>query len=108
MFAVVDRGCLRNLKRQRCFLPKQGIVEQGRLLAAFDRLPEATGIARPRGVAEWGFQRVDAVAYARLLEAAYRRAKEADRTDELPESTSGMAWACLPRAEAQNSESQAR
>jgi len=32
----------------------------------------------PNLTAEWGFQRVDAVAYTRLLEAAYRRAKEAD------------------------------
>jgi len=32
----------------------------------------------PNLTAEWGFQRVDAVAYTRLLEVAYRRAKEAD------------------------------
>lgn len=32
----------------------------------------------PNLSAEWGFQRVDAVAYTRLLEVAYRRAKEAD------------------------------
>lgn len=32
----------------------------------------------PNLAAEWGFQRVDAVAYTRLLEIAYRRAKEAD------------------------------
>jgi hypothetical protein len=32
----------------------------------------------PNLTAEWGFQRVDAVAYTRLLEIAYRRAKEAD------------------------------
>jgi hypothetical protein len=32
----------------------------------------------PNLAAEWGFQRVDAVAYTRLLEVAYRRAKEAD------------------------------
>jgi hypothetical protein len=32
----------------------------------------------PNLSAEWGFQRVDAVAYTRLLEAAYRRAKEAN------------------------------
>jgi hypothetical protein len=32
----------------------------------------------PNLTAEWGFQRVDAVAYTRLLETAYRRAKEAD------------------------------
>jgi hypothetical protein len=32
----------------------------------------------PNLTAEWGFERVDAVAYARLLEVAYRRAKEAD------------------------------
>jgi hypothetical protein len=32
----------------------------------------------PNLTAEWGFQRVDAVAYTRLLEEAYRRAKEAD------------------------------
>jgi hypothetical protein len=32
----------------------------------------------PNLSAEWGFQRVDAVAYTRLLEIAYRRAKEAD------------------------------
>jgi hypothetical protein len=32
----------------------------------------------PNLAAEWGFQRVDAVAYTRLLEDAYRRAKEAD------------------------------
>ncbi len=31
----------------------------------------------PNLSAEWGFQRVDAVAYTRLLEVAYRRAKEA-------------------------------
>ncbi len=30
----------------------------------------------PNLTAEWGFQRVDAVAYTRLLEMAYRRAKE--------------------------------
>jgi hypothetical protein len=32
----------------------------------------------PNLTAEWGFQRVDAAAYARLLEVAYHRAKEAD------------------------------
>jgi hypothetical protein len=32
----------------------------------------------PNLAAEWGFERVDAVAYTRLLEVAYRRAKEAD------------------------------
>jgi hypothetical protein len=32
----------------------------------------------PNLSAEWGFQRVDAVAYTRLLAVAYRRAKEAD------------------------------
>ena len=32
----------------------------------------------PNLTAEWGFQRVDAVAYTGLLEVAYRRAKEAD------------------------------
>jgi hypothetical protein len=32
----------------------------------------------PNLTAEWGFQRVDAVAYTDLLEVAYRRAKEAD------------------------------
>ena len=32
----------------------------------------------PNLTAEWGFQRVDAVAYTKLLEVAYRRAKEAD------------------------------
>lgn len=32
----------------------------------------------PNLSAEWGFRRVDAVAYTRLLEVAYRRAKEAD------------------------------
>ena len=32
----------------------------------------------PNLSAEWGFQRVDAVAYTRLLEVAYRRAKEAN------------------------------
>jgi hypothetical protein len=32
----------------------------------------------PNLSAEWGFQRVDAVAYTQLLEVAYRRAKEAD------------------------------
>jgi polysaccharide biosynthesis protein PslG len=32
----------------------------------------------PNLSAEWGFQRVDAVAYTRLLEVAYRRAKAAD------------------------------
>lgn len=32
----------------------------------------------PNLSAEWGFQRVDAVTYTRLLEVAYRRAKEAD------------------------------
>jgi len=32
----------------------------------------------PNLTAEWGFERVDAVAYTRLLEVAYRRAKEAD------------------------------
>jgi hypothetical protein len=32
----------------------------------------------PNLSAEWGFQRVDAAAYTRLLAAAYRRAKEAD------------------------------
>ena len=32
----------------------------------------------PNLTAEWGFQRVDAVAYTQLLEVAYRRAKEAD------------------------------
>jgi hypothetical protein len=32
----------------------------------------------PNLSAEWGFQRVDAVAYTRLLEVAYQRAKEAD------------------------------
>ena len=32
----------------------------------------------PNLSAEWGFQRVDAVAYTGLLEVAYRRAKEAD------------------------------
>jgi hypothetical protein len=32
----------------------------------------------PNLTAEWGFQRVDAVAYTRLLQEAYRRAKEAD------------------------------
>jgi hypothetical protein len=32
----------------------------------------------PNLSAEWGFQRVDAVAYTELLAAAYRRAKEAD------------------------------
>jgi hypothetical protein len=32
----------------------------------------------PNLTAEWGFQRVDAVAYTRMLEVAYRRAKEAD------------------------------
>ncbi len=32
----------------------------------------------PNLTAEWGFQRVDALAYTRLLEVAYRRAKEAD------------------------------
>jgi hypothetical protein len=32
----------------------------------------------PNLSAEWGFQRVDAEAYVRLLEVAYRRAKEAD------------------------------
>ncbi len=32
----------------------------------------------PNLTAEWGFERVDAVAYTRLLAAAYRRAKEAD------------------------------
>jgi hypothetical protein len=32
----------------------------------------------PNLTAEWGFRRVDAVAYTRLLEVAYRRAKEAD------------------------------
>jgi hypothetical protein len=32
----------------------------------------------PNLSAEWGFQRVDAAAYTRLLEVAYRRAKEAD------------------------------
>jgi hypothetical protein len=31
----------------------------------------------PNLAAEWGFQRVDAVAYTRLLEVAYQRAKEA-------------------------------
>lgn len=34
----------------------------------------------PNLTAEWGFERVDAVAYTRLLEVAYRRAKEADPT----------------------------
>ena len=32
----------------------------------------------PNLTAEWGFERVDAVAYTRLLAVAYRRAKEAD------------------------------
>jgi hypothetical protein len=32
----------------------------------------------PNLTAEWGFQRVDAVAYTKLLEIAYHRAKEAD------------------------------
>jgi hypothetical protein len=32
----------------------------------------------PNLTAEWGFERVDAVAYTRLLEVAHRRAKEAD------------------------------
>jgi hypothetical protein len=32
----------------------------------------------PNLSAEWGFQRVDAVAYVRLLQVAYQRAKEAD------------------------------
>lgn len=32
----------------------------------------------PNLSAEWGFQRVDAVAYTRMLEVAYRRAKEAN------------------------------
>ena len=32
----------------------------------------------PNLTAEWGFERVDAVVYTRLLEVAYRRAKEAD------------------------------
>jgi hypothetical protein len=32
----------------------------------------------PNLTAEWGFQRVDAVAYTQLLEVAYQRAKEAD------------------------------
>jgi len=32
----------------------------------------------PNLTAEWGFRRVDAVAYTRMLEVAYRRAKEAD------------------------------
>jgi hypothetical protein len=32
----------------------------------------------PNLTAEWGFQRVDAVAYTRLLQVAYRRAKESD------------------------------
>ena len=32
----------------------------------------------PNLAAEWGFQRVDALAYTRLLEVGYRRAKEAD------------------------------
>ena len=32
----------------------------------------------PNLTAEWGFQRVDAVAYTHLLEVAYRRAKEAN------------------------------
>jgi hypothetical protein len=32
----------------------------------------------PNLSAEWGFERVDAVAYTRLLEVAYRRAKEGD------------------------------
>jgi len=32
----------------------------------------------PNLTAEWGFQRVDAVAYTQMLQVAYRRAKEAD------------------------------
>lgn len=32
----------------------------------------------PNLTAEWGFQRVDAVAYTRMLQVAYRRAKQAD------------------------------
>jgi hypothetical protein len=63
--------------------PPDDLADYGDFVYAFvDRYRGRVGYIQiwnePNLTAEWGFQRVDAVAYTRLLEVAYRRAKEAD------------------------------
>jgi hypothetical protein len=63
--------------------PPDDLADYGDFVAAF--VQRFRGRVRyiqiwnePNLTAEWGFQRVDAVAYTHLLEVAYRRAKEAN------------------------------
>jgi hypothetical protein len=63
--------------------PPDDLADYGDFVYAFvDRYRERVRYIQiwnePNLTAEWGFQRVDAVAYTRLLEVAYRRAREAD------------------------------
>ncbi|MGD8622928.1 MAG: beta-galactosidase [Anaerolineae bacterium] len=63
--------------------PPDDLADYGDFVGAFvSRYRGRVGFIQiwnePNLSAEWGFERVDAVAYTRLLEVAYRRAKEAD------------------------------
>ena len=63
--------------------PPDDLADYGDFVYAFvERYRGRVGYVQiwnePNLTAEWGFERVDAVAYTRLLEVAYRRAKEAD------------------------------
>jgi hypothetical protein len=64
-------------------LPPDDLEDYGDFVAAFverykGRVRHIQIWNEPNLSAEWGFQRVDAVAYVRLLEMAYRRAKAVD------------------------------
>lgn len=63
--------------------PPDNLADYGDLVYAFvqryrGRVRYIQVWNEPNLTAEWGFQRVDAAAYTRLLQVAYRRAKEAD------------------------------
>jgi hypothetical protein len=63
--------------------PPDDLADYGDFVYAFvERYRGRVGYVQiwnePNLTAEWGFERVDAVAYTRLLEVGYQRAKEAD------------------------------